>query len=252
MLIAILGKEIELWKLLVDFYVVFLLFSFFIRFSIRSKKVFFAVIVFVFFLLIYFFVSYYKIPAATSVMQFLIPIVPVVLIIVFMSDIRYALDANATNIQSKRKIITAAESTKEAIVKAAFDLSRSNTGAIMTLEKYNNLDEYSERAIPINSDISWELIENIFVPNTPLHDGAVIIRNDKILCAGAYFVLSANADEKTMGSRHRAALGISEITDSVTVIISEETGQIHIAVDGLLILIDNEAKLMEYLSTFMK
>jgi diadenylate cyclase len=94
---------------------------------------------------------------------------------------------------------------------------------------------------------------NIFTPNTPLHDGAVIIRGDYILCAGAYFVLSDNQNfDKTMGSRHRAGLGISEITDSLTIICSEETGSVSIAVEGIMLKINDRDKLMEYINMFMK
>ncbi len=106
----------------------------------------------------------------------------------------------------------------------------------------------------MNSDVSKEVLINIFTPNTPLHDGAVIIRGgDQILCAGAYFVLSDNQNyDKTMGSRHRAGLGISEITDSLTILVSEETGNTSVAIEGILLKMNDREKLLEYLNMFMK
>src|SRR5690554_4239127 len=145
------------------------------------------------------------------------------------------------------------ERTKSEIIKAAVTLSRQNIGGLITIEKHNNLDQYAQRAITLNSEVSNEIIINIFTPNTPLHDGAVIIRGDKVLCAGAYFILSSNESfEKTTGSRHRAALGISEITDSLTVVVSEETGGLSVAINGVMTKMKDENELNEYLSLFMR
>ncbi len=131
-------------------------------------------------------------------------------------------------------------------------LSKRRIGALITIEKHNSLDQYAEKAIQLNSDVSKELLINIFTPNTPLHDGAVIIRGNKIRCAGAYYVLTKHEDlDKTTGSRHRAGLGISEVTDSLTVIVSEETGNISIASEGFMIKILDRSKLMEYLDMFL-
>ncbi|MFB0638057.1 diadenylate cyclase [Candidatus Phytoplasma solani] len=155
---------------------------------------------------------------------------------------------------AKRKnVFMGGDLTQKEIIATVMELSSQKIGALITIEKNNTLEQYAQKAILINGDVSKELLLNIFTPNTPLHDGAVIIRGDKILCAGAYFTLSSadeNFDKKT-GSRHRAALGISEITDSMTVVVSEETGNISIALEGIMIKINEKAKLQEYLAIFM-
>jgi diadenylate cyclase len=133
------------------------------------------------------------------------------------------------------------------------NLSQQKTGALITIEKHNTLEQYAERAVVLNSRVTKELLINIFTPRTPLHDGAVIIRGDQILCAGAYFILSDSGNvESTTGSRHRAGLGISEVTDSLTIIVSEETGNISIAVEGILLKNNDRDKLLEFLDTFMR
>ncbi|WP_235043283.1 diadenylate cyclase [Candidatus Phytoplasma australiense] len=155
---------------------------------------------------------------------------------------------------AKRKnVFMGGDWTQKEIIEAVMELSSRKTGALITIEKNNILEQYAQKAIVINGDVSKELLLNIFTPNTPLHDGAVIIRGDKILCASAYYTLSSadeNFDKKT-GSRHRAALGISETTDSMTIVVSEETGNISIALEGIMIKINLKTKLQEYLAIFM-
>ena len=108
-------------------------------------------------------------------------------------------------------------------------MSKTNTGALMVFEKEVPLDDLLTGGTPINADVSSELLENIFVHNTPLHDGAVIIRNSKIYKASCVLPLSSNKDlSKECGTRHRAALGISEQSDCVSLVVSEETGKISI------------------------
>lgn len=151
------------------------------------------------------------------------------------------------------RTISSSQSSKSAIMDAVFYLSERKIGAIITLEKHNSLDQYAEKAIQMNSDISKEVLINIFEPNTPLHDGAVIIRGDKIRCAGAYYVLTQKDDgDKTMGSRHRAALGISEISDALTIVCSEETGTVSITTEGIMLHANDREKLSEYIDMFLK
>ncbi|MBS2126237.1 DNA integrity scanning protein DisA nucleotide-binding domain protein ['Fragaria x ananassa' phyllody phytoplasma] len=153
----------------------------------------------------------------------------------------------------RRNIFMGGDKTQKEIIKTVIELSSHKIGALITIEKNSTLEQYAQKAILINGDVSKELLLNIFTPNTPLHDGAVIVRGDKILCASAYFALSSandNFDKKT-GSRHRAALGISETTDSMTIVVSEETGNISIALEGIMIKINEKTKLQEYLAIFM-
>lgn len=166
-------------------------------------------------------------------------------VIVFQPEIRSALeqigrkdifrslmpfDDNKTNVEkSETKIIND-------IVKATFELAKTKTGALIVLQNEVPLQEYERTGIILDSVISSQLLINIFEHNTPLHDGAVIIRDNRITAATCYLPLSDNmALSKELGTRHRAGVGISEVTDSLTIIVSEETGNVSIALDGELI-----------------
>lgn len=112
-------------------------------------------------------------------------------------------------------------------------LSKRKIGALITFERKDSLEAIINNAIIINADITQEILTTIFTPGTACHDGGVIIRNNKIVCAGAYYTLSDNYEvPKNLGTRHRAALGVSERFDAITIIVSEETGNISIAVGG--------------------
>lgn len=122
------------------------------------------------------------------------------------------------------------------IVKATVEMAKVKTGALIIIEKDIDLSEYERTGIELDSMISSQLLINIFEHNTPLHDGAVIIRGDRIVSATCYLPLSDNMGlSKELGTRHRAGVGISEVTDSLTIIVSEETGRISVAVGGKLL-----------------
>lgn len=123
--------------------------------------------------------------------------------------------------------------TIEEIVRAADVLAKTYTGALIILEKDTKTGDVIGTGVPVNANISAELLVNIFAPNTPLHDGAIVIREDRIMAAGCFLPLTENHDlSKELGTRHRAALGISENSDAIAVVVSEETGKISIAVNG--------------------
>ena len=122
------------------------------------------------------------------------------------------------------------------IIRAAFEMGKVKTGALIVLENSVNLDEYIRTGIMVDSVISNQLLINIFEHNTPLHDGAVIVRKNRIVAATCYLPLSDNMElSKELGTRHRAGVGISDVSDSVTVIVSEETGKVSIAKEGKII-----------------
>lgn len=130
---------------------------------------------------------------------------------------------------------TIEDTVKIELIKSIDFLSSKKIGALITFEKTNSLDEFIATAYPINAQLNHELLSTIFYPGSPLHDGAVIVRMNHIICAGAYFPPTERLDvPKSLGSRHRAAIGISEITDALTILVSEETGKISVAVDGYL------------------
>lgn len=125
--------------------------------------------------------------------------------------------------------------TVSEIVTAAENLSSTKTGALIVIERETKLGDVIRTGTLLNADVSSSLLENIFFPNTPLHDGAVIIRGDRIHTAGCFLPLTSNSNlSRDLGTRHRAALGISEASDAVVVVVSEETGKISIALNGSL------------------
>lgn len=121
------------------------------------------------------------------------------------------------------------------IVKASVEMSKVKTGALIVIEKEQSLSEYERTGIDVDGIVSSQLLINIFEHNTPLHDGAVIVRGNRIVSATCYLPLSDNMSlSKELGTRHRAGVGISEVTDSLTVIVSEENGKISVAYNGQL------------------
>jgi len=122
------------------------------------------------------------------------------------------------------------------IVEAVDNLSESKTGALIVIEQDTGLGDISETGTKIDAVVSTALLENIFVPNTPLHDGATIIRGARISSSGCVLPLTTNKDiSKSLGTRHRAALGLSEVSDALVLIVSEETGTISLALNGKLV-----------------
>ena len=166
----------------------------------------------------------------------------IALVVIFQPELRKALE----QLGQKRffsKILPFAEKkdkgerfsdkTVNELVKTCFELSKTKTGALIVVEQEILLTEYEKTGIPIDALISSQLLINIFEHNTPLHDGAVIIRGDRIVAATCYLPLSDNMSiSKELGTRHRAALGISEVTDTMTLVVSEETGAVSIAIAG--------------------
>lgn len=167
------------------------------------------------------------------------------LAVVFQPELRKALEElGRKNIvtslipfdDSKDKAERFSDRSINEIVKATVELAKVKTGALIILEKDISLAEYERTGINIDSAISSQLLINIFEHNTPLHDGAVIVRNDRIVSATCYLPLSDNLGlSKELGTRHRAGVGISEVSDSTTIIVSEETGKISVAVRGKLL-----------------
>lgn len=152
------------------------------------------------------------------------------LIVVFQPELRSALErigrTRNFSFGDTNKII---EKTVDEIVTAVSSLSRQKIGALIVLEREVGLNDIIETGTSLNSDISSELLINIFIPNTPLHDGAVVIRNNKIVAAACYLPLTNdNTLSREFGTRHRAAIGISEKSDCLVVVVSEETGKISI------------------------
>ncbi|MFC1567036.1 diadenylate cyclase CdaA, partial [bacterium] len=154
----------------------------------------------------------------------------IAVVVVFQPEIRSALAAvgrgRFTNLKIHSEIM-------ERIIAAVTAFALRKIGAIIVLERETGLRNYIEHGVKINSEVSRELLESIFMPNTPLHDGAVVIQHDKV-AAGACFLPLTKRDDlpNTIGTRHRAALGLSEVSDAVIIVVSEETGQVSIVEHG--------------------
>ena len=163
---------------------------------------------------------------------------PLALIIIFQPEIRNILESiGRSQLLGRHKVLTVDEREKVVfeIVSAVEYLKRNRIGALIVIERNVSLQDYIAPANKINSDITAPLLEAIFFPNNPLHDGGVIIQGDKLTCAGAVFKTSMNPNvSKKLGTRHRAALGVAEETDAIALVVSEETGRISIAVDNYL------------------
>lgn len=142
--------------------------------------------------------------------------------------------------------------TIEQVAKACRHLSERRNGAIIVLERNTGLQEYADSGVSIDGLVSAEFLLSLFFPNSPLHDGAVVIRGDRVAAAGCLLPLSSNTVDYQLGTRHRAALGITEQTDAVCVVVSEETGVISLANNGRLVRNLDEGKLTRVLSILMR
>ncbi len=167
----------------------------------------------------------------------------VAIIIVFQPELRKALESLGKNsvfvrmFDESKTVEERVLSTKsiDELVKGSFELAKTKTGALMVIEQQISLDDYEKTGIPLDAKISSQLIVNIFEHNTPLHDGAVVIRGNTITAATCYLPLSDNlAISKELGTRHRAGLGVSEASDAFVIIVSEETGKVSVANGGTL------------------
>lgn len=178
---------------------------------------------------------------------------PLAVIILFQPELRRALEQIgrgsffSRNRRSEEEIFN---QSLEAIVKSCNYMAKRRIGALITIERETNMGDFIQTGIPINGQLTNQLLTNIFVPNTPLHDGAVIIKEDQIIAAACYLPLSESPFiSKELGTRHRAAMGISEVSDAITIIISEETGHISLSKNGELYRHINEEKLVDILSS---
>jgi len=163
----------------------------------------------------------------------------IILIILFQPEIRKVFETMGTTklntLFRRRGKYETIETVLNQIISACYDMSKNDMGAIIVFERKVGLNDYATTGVNINSNVTSELIQNIFYPNSPLHDGALIVREDRLIAASCMLPLSNNyALIKDLGMRHRAALGLSERSDAVIIIVSEQTGALSIASDGML------------------
>lgn len=175
------------------------------------------------------------------------------LVVIFQPEIRRGLEHLGRSALFKRnsqEINKETEIMIDGLDKAIQYMSKRRIGALITLQMSTGLEDYIETGIPLDADVTGALLINIFIPNTPLHDGAVIIRDGKIAVAAAYLPLSeSNLIPKELGTRHRAAVGISEVTDALTIVVSEETGGVTITKNSELLRDLTREDYLKYLKT---
>ena len=218
-------------------------------------------VIFAFVLVAYFF----KMTTILWLFQNLISVIIISIFVLFQPEIRRALEqlgrknilASVFNIAGVSEDLVHTAKTQEKtvmeIIKACMEMSRTKTGALIVIEQDVRLSEYERTGIFLDSLVSSQLLINIFEHNTPLHDGAVFIRDNRVVAATCYLPLSDNMLlSKELGTRHRAGVGISEVSDSVTLIVSEETGMISVAHDGMLFRGLNQDELKERLTNLLK
>lgn len=175
--------------------------------------------------------SYFGLNTVSWLMDQVINWGVIAVIIIFQPEIRRGLEhlGRGSLFVRMRHENEAANKMIAGLDKAIQYMSKRRIGALMTIQQDTGLEDYIETGINLDAELTGELLINIFIPNTPLHDGAVIIRNNRIAVAAAYLPLSeSNLIPKELGTRHRAAVGISEVTDALTIVISEETGEVSI------------------------
>jgi len=178
-------------------------------------------------------------------------------IVVFQPELRRALEKLGERkfltaimpFETSRESVRFSEDTIESIVDAAYNMGRVKTGALIVVEQAIRLTEYESTGIHMDCMVSMQVLMNIFEHNTPLHDGAIIIRGDRIVSATCYLPLSDNMGlSKELGTRHRAAVGMSEVSDALIIVVSEETGAVSVAQGGILDRAVTREQLQEYLS----
>ena len=237
---------------ILDFYITFLFVLLVLRFILTNKKtlnIFYSAL---FIILIYLISLQLGMEISSAILNYVVRYGPIIFVIILAPEIRKAVE-RLWKKEITMIVSSINQNTKENIADAVFYLANRKIGAIITLENHTSLDQYAEKAIEMDAKVTKELLINIFTPLTPLHDGAVIIRNDKVRCAAAYYVLTqSDSYDKTIGARHRAALGISEVSDSLTIVVSEETGDVSITTDGIMMKINSKEKLIEFIDVCLK
>lgn len=223
-----------IFRVAIDLILVFFLIFFILR-SLRKNQrtlqVFKGIIIIV---IVKGFTSLFGLTTLNALVDLILSWGILAIIIIFQPEIRAGLEKlGATKNQVKHKLSNdQKERIMDELVSAISRMSRDHTGALITFERQQDLSEYIKTGVRFKADIKAELITTIFYEGTPLHDGATIIKNDKIVSSACFYPPTRKEVPQQFGARHRAAIGISELNDSLTVVVSEETGNISFAQNG--------------------
>jgi uncharacterized protein (TIGR00159 family) len=177
----------------------------------------------------------FDLPVLHKIMLLVVNVAAFGVIVIFQPELRMALSKINPRAR-RRRSIGEFDPFLEQLTNSVYRMAEKHIGAIIIIENADSLDEFAHNGVMLSSQFSSELLESIFMTSAPMHDGAVIIRQDQILAAACILPLAQNTQQltKAMGTRHRAGLGISEITDSIVIIISEESGKVSIAREGIM------------------
>lgn len=187
------------------------------------------------FLLIFAASAWLRLPVVHKLMLLFANVAVIAILVIFQPELRVAL--SKLSLKGKRyREITEFDRFLDQLANSTYRLADKRIGALIVLENEDSLDEFSGKGVILNAQFSSELLESIFATTTPLHDGSVIIRDLTLVSAAVILPLAEDSSQiaKTMGTRHRAGLGISQLTDALIVVVSEETGKVSIARDGIM------------------
>ncbi|MEL7431216.1 MAG: diadenylate cyclase [Chlamydiota bacterium] len=218
----------------IEVFVIAVIFNYVLSFLWNTKSM-DLVFGFLAFLLLFAASSWLRLPVLHKIMLLVGNVAVIAVLIIFQPELRFAL--SKLSLKGKRyREITEFDRFLEQLANSIYRLAEKRVGALITLEKDDSLDEYARKAIILNAEFSSELLESVFAAGTPLHDGAVIVRGLTILAASVILPLAEDASQlaKSMGTRHRAGLGLSHMTDALVIVVSEETGRVSIARDGIM------------------
>ena len=175
--------------------------------------------------------EFFDLKVIGRLLQYLSTFLVLAVVVIFQPELRRALAALGSN--RLFSAVTSTRETTELITEIAFDLSNQQLGALIAIERDTNIESFADSGVPIDCLLTRELAVTLFFPKTPLHDGGIIVRDDRIVSAACVFPVSQRVDlDRTLGTRHRAALGLSEESDAVIIIVSEETGIVSICHRG--------------------
>ncbi len=179
--------------------------------------------------------NWLQLPVIQKLMLYFVNVAVIALLILFQPEIRLALSKLSVK-GKKYHEITEFDRFLDSISHTVYRMADRKFGALIVLENQDSLDEYANKSVILNANYSSELLESLFIPTTPLHDGSVIIRGTEVVSAATILPLADDSTQlsKSMGTRHRAGLGISQLTDSLIIVVSEETGKVSIARDGIM------------------
>ncbi len=187
------------------------------------------------FLLILAISSWLNLPVLHKILVLIGNVAAIAVIVIFQPELRMAL--SKLSLKSRRyREVTEFDKLLDQLANSIYRMSEKRIGALVALENEDSLDEYAQKAVLVNGEFSAELLETIFSTSTPLHDGAVILRDKTILAAAVILPLAEDPAQlaKSMGTRHRAGLGLSHMTDALVIVVSEETGKVSIAREGIM------------------